>query len=235
MTPDIKERYLAYLTREQRGPLADRIAHWIMVGFLVLLGLLGCVLMVLSVVVKDATPITTPLPIGLVGAVLLHLHRKKEHQKQMAAAERSVPIDVLVILANTLLFQPGRRNQILPCSVLFSFHEAGRITPQHMETLAMRMSALSELPPAPEPALHQIHSYLFGNNQIAVPHRRMRVPESFTGGPSAFYLADLHIRRRDLEKGYLTQPWLSCMVEPGETGRIELIPWQVIKETASSR
>lgn len=60
--------------------------------------------------------------------------------------------------------------------------------------------------------------------ELGERHRRVRIPAAFTGGPVA-YLADVWIYRPFLPLGKLDGSWLlHCVAEPGDAGRIELLP-----------
>jgi hypothetical protein len=110
--------------------------------------------------------------------------------------------------------------------VLFSLQSGFTSNLSFLADLAARMHALRGTD-APEPDLKEVARLV--EDEVFVRNRRRLLPSGFTGGPKV-YIADLHVERRCLWKGQLTGGVLYCLVEPGDEGRIELIPWQVVAD-----
>lgn len=57
-------------------------------------------------------------------------------------------------------------------------------------------------------------------------YKRQRLPAGFTGGP-VVYACSLHFHRDFLRQQYIEEWFVECVAEPGESGRIELLPYWV--------
>ena len=153
---------------------------------------------------------------------------KKQYDKESKIAAAWIPVLTALVQANRALFRPGLLD--LPCQVLFSFDRT--IGYDFLSRLAERMGALKDTTPS-DPDLAAVAAMV--TDETAVRYRRVKLPESFTGGPTV-YAADLVVLRRYLEKGCLTHRGLPCFAEPGDTGGIELMPWHLLaaQETTES-
>jgi hypothetical protein len=107
--------------------------------------------------------------------------------------------------------------------VLFSF-ERSEEELERLGRLARWMGKLKNTKPA-EPMLRKVAD--IPTNELAIPHRRRKLPEEFSG-PGAVYAADLLVVREFLPEGYLTQRVHPCFAERGDRGGILHVPhWLV--------
>jgi hypothetical protein len=157
--------------------------------------------------------------IGLV-ALALAWHESRDFRRWV---DRAVPVKAWIVQANDSLFKKGT-NTHAPCLVLFSLQSGYTSNLAYLQDLAARIYALRGTNPS-DPEL--VATAGITEDEQYVLNRRRVVSAGFTGGPK-IYTADLMIDRRCLWKGRLNGPILHCLVEPGDEGRIELIPWQVV-------
>jgi hypothetical protein len=131
----------------------------------------------------------------------------------------------VLVQANGLLYHRGPFS--LPCLVLFTFDPEYGQDPAYMENLARRVYHLKDTEQV-VPDLRYVAELV--TNEEPERYRRRLLPVSFTGGPKV-YAADLWIRRKYLRGGYLTDPFLPCIAEPGEEGGLELVPYWIAEQT----
>lgn len=130
----------------------------------------------------------------------------------------SVNLPAAVVQANARLWTPGDEDAY--CDVIFSFDPAWSRQPARLEGLAGILKTLKGLGPA-DPNLRKIDDML--SNEAAFLYRRRPLPMNVTEG-ATIYLADLLIYRRFLPDRMITNRLLPIRAEPGDQGRIELLP-----------
>ena len=182
-----------------------------------LVGLTSVVLFVAAVILRQRWLIVSNLIVFLIATRGI-IGLKQQYEKQKNIADHWLPVLAVLVQANQGLFRTGMLD--LPCLVLFTFEPLDYAT---LNTLAERMGALKNTDQT-DPDLQAVAAMV--TQEAAVRYRRRPLPVSFTGGPTV-YAADLFVVRRCLELGYLTHRLLPCFAEPGESGGLELMPWQV--------
>jgi hypothetical protein len=147
--------------------------------------------------------------------------RYRQYQIRREEAFGLSPILTVMVQANARLFRPGRLD--LPALVVFTEDPVHERDTDYLVGLSRRIGALKGTEPDDADLLAVSRMV---TDERAVMHRRRALPESFTGGP-VVYLADLLIERRCLEEGYLTEPVVPALIEPGDKGVIRHLPWWI--------
>ena len=190
-----------------------------------LLGITSVVLFVAAVILRQRWLIVSNVIVFLIATRGI-LGLKQQYEKQKAMADNWTPVLAVLVQANQGLFRTGLLD--LPCLVLFTFEPLEYAA---LNDLAERMGALKNTEQT-DADLQAVAAMV--TQEAAVRYRRRPLPVSFTGGPTV-YAADLFIVRRYLELGYLTHRLLPCFAEPGTTGGLELMPWQVASPPESAK
>jgi len=126
-------------------------------------------------------------------------------------------------MANSTLMSPGQGDA--PCLALFVFEEEEGDAHFMMELVERLMALKGTSPSNPE----EREAAVLVNDEAYVPYRRRRIPPGLTGG-RIVYAVDLRIRRARLPNGFLEMPILPCLAMPGDTGAIEMLPWQILPQ-----
>lgn len=130
-------------------------------------------------------------------------------------------VGAVLVQANRDLFSPGEKD--LPCFVLISFDPRLQKNPKQLLPLAEKVAALKGTTPE-DPELRFVADCV--TNESFRVYERNRLPASFTGG-AVVYHASLQVYRSFLPEGHLASEVLWCVAEPGDQGRIELVPYWV--------
>lgn len=143
-------------------------------------------------------------------------------QRLDALRSTGVTRNVVLIQANHELFQPGDGDRM--SLVLLTFDQEWNSDPERMQQLARQLFALKGRPMSSDPIMAAAVNAV--SNDFAIEDRRQAIPTELTGGVK-LYAADLHIYRDFLPEGRLTEQTrvLPVLAEPGDQGRIEMLPW----------
>ena len=152
------------------------------------------------------------------------LRRRKLYAIHIERATKWIAVPTYIVMGNTMLFKRSTHSH-LPCLVLFTFDEDYGLNMAYMESLADRLYGLRESPQM-EPQFESYTDYV--SDTPAIKNRRRELGKDFTGGPLV-YVCDLIVARSMLYRGRIQQRWLPCVVEDGEEGQIELVPWQALE------
>lgn len=145
--------------------------------------------------------------------------RRILEQQIAEVAQRGTRVIGALVQANMALYDPGPED--LPCLVLISFEPQFQQHPEWLSELALHIYSFKGRE-FTNPEAAYVSSLT--TDEIAERHRRRRLPDSFTRG-ACVYAADLWIYRSFLPRGFvLSHERLPCVAEPGEQGRIELLP-----------
>ncbi len=130
--------------------------------------------------------------------------------------------NAVLIQANYALFQPGDRDH--KSLVLLTFDDAWNANVEKMHQLASQLFALKQRPLSTDPVMRAAANAV--SNDFGIDDRRQPIPTELTGG-AKLYAADLNIYRDFLPNGSLTPETrvLPVLAEPGDEGRIEMLPW----------
>jgi tetratricopeptide (TPR) repeat protein len=128
---------------------------------------------------------------------------------------------VVLIQAGMNLFEPGKEDGT--ALALLTFDDVLNADHEHLRRLARALFELKQKPLGANPALRLAASAL--SNDFGIDNRRQKLPLELTDGAQC-YTADLNIYRDYLPLGRLTPETeiLTVLAEPGDTGRIELLP-----------
>jgi len=141
---------------------------------------------------------------------------RKDEQGWKTFLKAATPVMAYPIMVNSTL----RRSGTKPSAglVIFSFDE---LSQSEMLDLISRI----EHADAPSEPDRKFLSQLL-NDESYKPNRRRRLPASITGG-KIVYACDLWIPPLLLKNNCLEIPYLPCMAEPGDKGRINVLPWWI--------
>ena len=149
------------------------------------------------------------------------LHFVKEHRERVVheVAREGKYLLTAVVQANLHLFEPG--DEDYPAQVLLSFDQHLQDNPRLLLELAERMFMLKGTPQE-DPDLEYVAALV--SDEEAHEYERHLLPLSFTDGREV-YAATLWVYRTFLHHGQLEERLLPCMAEPGDEGRLELVPF----------
>ncbi|MDX1934266.1 MAG: hypothetical protein SFU56_16820 [Capsulimonadales bacterium] len=227
----VNERFIAFLDREYapRDPRRWYLMAALTLGSALLTGL------VIFFLVQGVTAVWPLIPFGLALVVrgIIGLRRVQRTQVRFhhlrRVVQNGVPVTGYVVQAHAALLQPG--DQTLPCMVLFSFQPEVDSDREYMRYLADRIYSMKG-----KFTDDTDRGFLAGltSEDVAVPYRRRRLPNSFTDG-STIYCADLWVKQSYLNDNCLRTNSLPCLAEMGEYGGIELVPGWLISPAEKLR
>lgn len=169
----------------------------------------------------------TPWPVALARTLLgskpASLTPEQRDPVQTQLAEQGRLVIAFIAMANSSLMSPGQGDA--PCLALFVFEEQEGDA-NFLIALVDRLMALKGTAPS-EP--EEREAAVLVNDEAYVPYRRRRIPLGLTGGRTV-YAVDLRIRRDRLPNGCLEMPILPCLAMPGDSGAIEMLPWQILPQ-----
>jgi hypothetical protein len=185
--------------------------------------------------------------VGLGIPVLLHLLRARKslgEEEQLLVeclraarefAERAQAVAAFPLMVNGMLRAPG--SKIAPGLVLITFDPNART--QLMADLAMSVAsagAEGNLAQSWSSAQRDFTAQLMEDEDFK-PFRRRGIPSDMTGGLNAVSACDLMIDPALLPGGFLGDecPILPCLAEPGDSGRILLLPHWLVDDRPTSR
>ncbi len=212
---ELRRHYLASIEDPNKGNPAKRYSGEIA------LGVIGIWILVVALTGKPSAWGVVIAAVVLSLAVALIVGKGRSRGRLLSLAKSGIPVWVVLVQANSLLFEPGEFD--MPCEVLFSFEPAGGKT-DYLSRLAESMYDLKDAPQS-DPDLRYVSGLV--TDEKAVKYRRRRLPVSFTGGPIV-YCADLVIIRSNLAVGFIQARVLPCLAEPGEEGALELLHWRLM-------
>lgn len=148
--------------------------------------------------------------------------RRARQRLRQLRRRGGIPVTALRIQANSTLY--GRGDNDAPAAVVFSF--SPEVDSGHLEALAdvlYEMGVGNRDYPQDEELAAAV-PVLAGSHQGWRYGRRARILRA--GRPEA-YVADLWIHRPFLRNGYIDSDLreLPCLAEPGDSGAVELLPW----------
>ena len=153
----------------------------------------------------------------------------KELLEELRAMQPSSKlVRAVLVQANSHLFSPGLTNY--PGYVLFSFQRELNQSPDFLLQLAELMFDLKGVECETED--DRFVSALI-TDEIHRGDERARLPDSFTKGRTV-YGSGLMFPRQFLAEGHLTTRVFPCLAEPGEQGRIRLVPHWAVKSKDDS-
>ncbi len=128
----------------------------------------------------------------------------------------------VLLQANRKIFQPGETDDF--GLVLITFDDQCNVDIERLEQLASKIMDLKNRAKIKNPVLRETASIV--QNELVILNRRQLIPEELSGG-SRIYAADIQLYRDFLPDGYLTETTrvLPVVAEPGNTGRLEMLPW----------
>lgn len=164
-----------------------------------------------------------PLGLGLLLSALLAQRRHKAERRELIASiGRSVSILTFPVMVNReLLTRPG-----VTAPGLFVGSFEGDFTFDEVSELLGRMESIDEQDVSDE-TKRTVNGFYDAVDYT--PHRRRRVPSELTGG-KPLYVFDLLIISDFLPTDTLELPIVPCLAEPGDTGRIHMIPAQLVAQ-----
>jgi hypothetical protein len=127
-------------------------------------------------------------------------------------------LTAVVFKANAMLYSPGNSDAF--CFVLITFDPHWNSRPQRLAQLAGALADLCTKPP--DSQLRDLVRMLRADP--ARKHRRRRLPAINLIGDAVIYYADLWVYRRFLPERKLVVRQLPVIAEPGDAGRMELLP-----------
>jgi hypothetical protein len=138
-------------------------------------------------------------------------------------------VRAVLVQANSHLFSPGLSDY--PGYVLFSFDPELNRSLQPLHALAERMAGVKGK--ACDGPDDQFLSDLI-TDEVHRGDKRARLPVSVTGG-KVVYGSGLMFHRAFLAAGHLTENVFRCLAEPGDQGRIRLLPHWAVKKKGEDR
>jgi hypothetical protein len=133
------------------------------------------------------------------------------------------------VQANSHLFSPGLSTY--PGYVLFSFDRELNQSSQFLQSVAEAMFRVKGVE-CHDPDERFVSALI--TDEIHRGDERTRLPESLTQG-KVIYGSGLAFYRPFLKAGYLDGRVFPCLAEPGEQGRIRLVPhWAVGQKQAEA-
>jgi tetratricopeptide (TPR) repeat protein len=142
-------------------------------------------------------------------------------QRVEEVACQGVRVTVAVVWASSVLYEADSREDA-SCRVLLTFDPELSRQPQRLLEMARRLTALRTTQQS-DPDLQYAVELMAAENANVFYERRRQLPRSISGG-AVVYLADLRVYRRFLRGCFLQDKLLTCVAQPGEEGKLELLP-----------
>ena len=161
---------------------------------------------------------------GVIGTVAALRVLKEQHStwiRLVRIGRYGIPVTTMLVQANDSLCRPGTLNAA--GLVFFTFDPVVNEDSVLLRSLANEAVGLKN---GETLSIDELRvSGIVSERNIEVDRRRI-LPKSFTSGAEIF-AADLWIVRSRLKNRRITEPFLTCLIEPGEHGGIELVPWWI--------
>jgi hypothetical protein len=144
--------------------------------------------------------------------------RRREH-----VMTNGETVKAWLVQANNALFQPQEASPGfgLPAQFLISFDESAADSPEVMQGLAKRMTALKGKKPS-DPAERKVAKLV--TDETYRPGCRDRLPESFTGGP-VVYAVHVVVEPARLPAKRIDRPYIYCKAIPGDSGWVFMVDY----------
>lgn len=142
---------------------------------------------------------------------------------KMLRRRKAIELTAAIVRADPSLYEPGERDGTALALVSFDA-QAGN--PEFLERVTQYLNGLAEGRFRDD---ERSKTAAIASDERFVRHRRRALPHDAVDGCWVF-ACDLIVHRPFLLDGALREPFLTCLVEPGRRGRIELLPQGEKKE-----
>lgn len=145
---------------------------------------------------------------------------------KMLRRRNAVEVSAAIVRAEPMLYEPGERDGT--AQVLLSFDaRAG-----HTDFLDRAASYLNALDGGRFRDEGRTKAAAIAGDERFIRHRRRELPHEAVDG-CWVYACDLIVHRPFLADGVIQESFVTCLVEPGRRGRIEMLPQEAKKSVPS--
>ena len=145
---------------------------------------------------------------------------RRDRKRWLSFIRAAEPVIAYPLMVNQVLRRPG--SEPSAGLVLISFDESASQSSELMVNLALRVTSASSR--STDATEREVAALM--EDETHVPSRRRRLPNALTGDRAVF-ACDLWIPPLLLRNHQVDCPLIPCMAEPGERGRINVLPWWI--------
>ena len=143
---------------------------------------------------------------------------RREQKRNERLKRNGVPVIAAVVQVDDSVYNPEGKWPAPPGQFIITFDPAVKEPRVFLPVLALRMMNLKGKEPTD---LDEQFVAKLVTDERYYHGRRVRLPDSFTGGPEVFVVY-LSVFRYALPGRHLQEPWLECIATPGDKGDIEM-------------